>query len=176
MTPNMNHDREPKGHAGFSVLEVLVAAAIITVGVLGLLAAFPNALQTMRNSRETEIAMAAARSELDMIRAMPFPDPQHTGNPNILNTYNNVSFTAVGLAPPPGGGPMGLVTFLTEAQASAAFGGINCNFDLDSNTNSTAAPNYNFVVYPVKVEVRWGVGATEVRGITVTSIIMNHNP
>jgi len=166
-----------RAHAegGFSVVEVVAAMAVVTVGALSLLATVPALAGLSRAARESEIATNAARSELDVMRALPFPDPADPTAPNVFTLSQTRTFTAEGLEPPSAGEAHGRVTFLTEAEAGAAFA-INLDLDLDQRANETEPAHALFVVFPVRVEVRWRAGQNEVQAVTLTTLIADHAP
>jgi type II secretory pathway pseudopilin PulG len=160
--------------AGFTLIEATLASFVITVGVLALLGVFPGVLNLVRQSRETQVALSAARSRLDLMRTAPWPDPMNPTNPNLLNMYNGTTFTVLGLALPSTGNE-GSVTFLTEAQASAAYGGIPLDLNLNQITNETATADATWVCYPVAVTITWNDEQGLPRTVTMTSILYNNN-
>lgn len=161
--------RRTNGQRGFTLLEVMAAIALITIGLLGLLTVIPAMMTVTRMSRESQIATSAIRSQLDDMRSTPFPDPGNTATPNIFNTYNNATFTAVGLS-----GALGKVTFLSEAQASSLF---NVALDLDNDgvTSTATVVNTQYIAYPARVELFWTDSTNAARGVTLTTIIYNTN-
>lgn len=158
--------------SGFTLLETTIAIAVITLGLVALLAVLPHMISLSRISREVQVGVSAARSKIEEMRAMPFPS---AGSPNILDTYTGAgaTFTAVGLVPPPDG-VHGRIAFLTEAQAAAEYG-ITLDLDLDRTNNETEAAQSTFVSFPVRVSVSWLDEANQVRGVTLTTIVYNLN-
>ena len=53
---------------GFTLAEIMVTLAIVTVGMSGMLSAFSKALNVTRNIEENEIALAIAESTLEKYR------------------------------------------------------------------------------------------------------------
>ncbi|MCI0635813.1 MAG: prepilin-type N-terminal cleavage/methylation domain-containing protein [Actinobacteria bacterium] len=173
--------------AGISLLEVLVAIAIVVIAVLGLLAALPLVLAQSRTSRETQIATSAIRSKIDEMRGARFPLPSDPFGTNVLTFYTNVlnsTFTVAGLAPPSPTEAHGRITFLTEAQARAFYAkdgpdlnpdpDINFDLDLDGLDNETEAPSPVFTCFPVRIEVRW-LSDNHPRMLDVTTILYSND-
>jgi len=172
---------------GFSLIEVLVAIAIVVIAVLGLLAAMPLVLTLSRTSRETQIATSAIRSKLDEMRATRFPDPANPLAAHILSVYTdppNATFTVPGLDPPSPAALHGRITFLTEAQARAfaardgpdpdADPDIHFDLDLDGLDDETEAPSPFFTCFPVRVEVQWS-SDNQPRSVSVTTILYSND-
>mgnify|MGYP000864407623 CR=1 FL=1 len=61
------HHRE--GRAGFSLLEIVIAMAILGFGVMAVLQLFPRALQQTRQAAEQSTVASLARTELGKMRA-----------------------------------------------------------------------------------------------------------
>jgi prepilin-type N-terminal cleavage/methylation domain-containing protein len=59
--------RPARGQAGFSLIEVLIAGAIITVGLLAVLGMFGSALAATQSSQYDEIAHARATQALESV-------------------------------------------------------------------------------------------------------------
>jgi Tfp pilus assembly protein PilV len=162
---------------GFTILEVMMAIGVIAFGLLALLATFPNAMALFRSSRETQIAWSAARSKLDEMRALPFPDPAHPDAASLLDYSSpaRATFTVQGLT-----SGAGKISFLSERQASTAFGGVNLDLDVNRRNNENVTATASWIAFPVQVEVSWQSGedvagrATQ-RGITLTTLIYNAN-
>ncbi len=161
-----------QGEGGFTILEVTIAMALITLGLIALIAVFPGVLHLSRVSRETEVAYSAARSKLDEMRSVPFYDPSSPSATTIFDAYNNATFTVVGLLAPQGGGPIGKITFLTEAQAASLYN-ISLDLNLNGVTNEAVVSKY-FTAFPVKVEVSWWDDPFDTRTVTVNTIIYNN--
>jgi len=55
---------------GFTLLEVLIAVAILGVGIIAVMGLFPNSLRQARAAAERNAAATAAGSELSRLRAL----------------------------------------------------------------------------------------------------------
>jgi len=69
---------------GFTLVEVLVAAAILVVGLLGILTAFPAAYQDIMYGGRVTQAVALAQQKLEEVKAGGFPP---TGGTQTSGTY-----------------------------------------------------------------------------------------
>jgi prepilin-type N-terminal cleavage/methylation domain-containing protein len=69
--------------AGFSLIEVIVATAVLTVGVLGLAQLIVVSTVANRDARATTTATVLARSKMEELRAAPF-DGLAASPPGVL--------------------------------------------------------------------------------------------
>ncbi len=60
------------GEQGFTLIEVLVAAFILTLGALAIFMAFAMAVHNVQRSRDTQIASSVAQREMEKIRSLPY--------------------------------------------------------------------------------------------------------
>ncbi len=60
-----------RGDAGFTLVELLVSAALASVGFLGLAALHANALRTTAFGRDVTVATTLAAQELEALRRTP---------------------------------------------------------------------------------------------------------
>jgi type II secretory pathway pseudopilin PulG len=74
-----------KADAGFTLLEVIIAVVMLTVGVIGLLAAFAASVATLNQSREDSIARQEAQQFIEGIYAA-----RNSASLNF-NNFQNVS-------------------------------------------------------------------------------------
>jgi type II secretory pathway pseudopilin PulG len=90
-----------RGKGGFSLAEVLLAAALISVAVLAMVGLFPTALQNVRYGGHMSQASSLAQEMIEMIRTQPFSNVP----------FYNYPDTSV---PPPGGLPGPVSAHLTR--------------------------------------------------------------
>lgn len=156
--------------AGFTLVEVMAAAMIIMVAVLGASSAILSSAGLTRMNRDTERARQAVRQQLEQLQGMPFGE--------VFAAYNDVEDDDAGLTiPAPGAGfdvpglrPVdgdedglcGRITFpvtewdpgvLRENLDDPAFG-LPQDLDLDGVVDATDLAD-DYVLLPVRVEVRW---------------------
>lgn len=69
--------------AGFSLVELMAALAVLTIGLLGSVSLYYFGMDKMKAARETSTAMRAARNEIEYWRAQPF-DSLRAGSRDVL--------------------------------------------------------------------------------------------
>lgn len=79
----MNNKKQRKNQCGVSLIEVIVAVAIITLGVTVLMAQLEASFKITSVNRETNKAMAHLQAGLEKVISTPFN--------NIVGTYPNGS-------------------------------------------------------------------------------------
>jgi prepilin-type N-terminal cleavage/methylation domain-containing protein len=166
------------GQRGFTLIEVMIAAAVIAVGVLGSISAMSSTLQLATNSRESQIAIAGARQELEIIRDYAANCTTTAQFTLVYSLYNNQTFSVRGLAVPSGMSQCGSVAFLTETQTGAALG-YPGGLDLNGNGTTNDSPSaVTFNAYGVTATVAWtsetgSTSAQRLRTIQLTTVISN---
>jgi Tfp pilus assembly protein PilV len=96
-------NKKPR-QAGFTLVEAIVTALVLAVGVMGLMGAFALSGALSQTAREWTVASTAARGKIEEIRGASYT--------SVLATYNNQSFQVAGLTPARGDedGVVGRVT------------------------------------------------------------------
>lgn len=79
-----------RSRLGFSLIELLIAAAVLVIAILGLMATMTYSTRADVVSQETIVAMHSARAKLEEIQA-------GTSVATIQATYNNNNFAVPGL-------------------------------------------------------------------------------
>lgn len=148
---------------GFTIVEAVVAVAVLAIGLLGVVAALATTIRASGISTDTHLAATAIRNKVNDIQA---------GTGNFYTTWNNHTFTVAGLRSPPSGA-QGQVTLLTEAEAQTFFGS-SVYLDGDATPNETTAPAAGWKLYAVRVRVNWGDRTQNVtRTMDVTTVVVN---
>lgn len=90
--------------AGFTLVEAVVTALVLAVGVMGLMGAFALSGSLSATAREWTVASAAARGKIEEIRGSNYS--------SVLASYHNQTFDVAGLTPARADedGTVGLVT------------------------------------------------------------------
>ncbi len=63
--------RMPRGQSGFSILEMLLASAVLMVGIVSVVQLVPASLQLNANNRLDTLATVIAQRELDQMLGQP---------------------------------------------------------------------------------------------------------
>jgi prepilin-type N-terminal cleavage/methylation domain-containing protein len=169
--------------AGFSLIEMSVAAVVLTVAVCGLSGSMVSSLALDRVNHETALAEAAVRGTMERISGTTFDqtfarfnaDP--SDDPGGAGTSPGATFAVPGLHGV-GGALPGSISFpvgapgeLREDVDDARLGmprDLNGDGSIDSAPHST-----NYRILPVRVSVTWR-GVRGVRTLTVESMLCAH--
>ncbi len=179
--------RAKRSRAGFALVEVMMAAVVLTVAISGLSASILVAMSLNRVNRDTSIAQQAARRTLEEIESRTFSEIFAAYNANVgddaglLSAALGANFAVQGLNPLPGDadGQCGRVIFPTQLN-----GGIeqlredvvdvelgmplDLNGDLGVIDGLDHAANYRLL--PVRVRVEWQ-GAIGPRRVDMETIL-----
>jgi type II secretory pathway pseudopilin PulG len=85
ITPRVADKKAVESNAGFTILEIMIATAILTLGLVGILALFPVAIYTGKQIVEKSTSVVAAESVAEAIR-------QGLRNNLRFRTSNQVTF------------------------------------------------------------------------------------
>ena len=72
---------------GFTLIEVLIATAILAVGLTSVLVVLNKSMSTMAVARQSAAAMNLAREEMELIKNIKYPYPD---DPTDDNANNNI--------------------------------------------------------------------------------------
>ncbi len=138
---------------GFTLVEVAVAGAILTVGLLGFVAALSKTIEMDSRTNETVMAMRAAQDVIDEMWDLSRQDYWA-----VHDSYNGTDFDVEGLIPAGDRSAVGQVfIYDNEAAAKAALAS-SADIDLDrngtANENMSKAPS-QLRFLPVRVRVQW---------------------
>lgn len=179
--------RAKRSRAGFALVEVMMAAVVLTVAISGLSASILVAMSLSRVNRDTAIAQQAARRTLEEIESRTFSEIFAAYNANagddvgLLSAAPGANFAAQGLSALPGDadGLCGRVIFptqlnggveqLREDVVDAELGmPLDLNGDLGVIDALDHAANYRLL--PVRVRVEWQ-GAIGPRHVDMETIL-----
>jgi len=79
------------GGAGFSLVEVAIAGAIIVVGILALISLFPVSSANLVASASTTGAVGLGAQQIETMRNLPFPPP--SGNDTQTPVLGGITYT-----------------------------------------------------------------------------------
>lgn len=169
--------------AGFGLVEVMVALAIIAVGIVGLLGALLPAIQLSDTSRETTVAMNAARKMIVIMdRSWSFNDTfamyneDSADDPDGAGTAPGPGFIVEDLSAQPGDadGFVGRISF-PGAGAVLREDTINPELGMPRDLNGdgvvdAADHSGNYIILPVTVFIEWQ-GASGLRSTEISTLL-----
>ena len=178
----------PRGErAGFTLLEVMVAAVVLAVGVASVSGAMVSAIALNNVNRETSLAQQAARMMIETVRATNFGDTFETFNLSPFDdplgpaSAAGQNFAVAGLSPQPGDADnmagqivfptvvAGAVDFLREDVVDADLG---MPRDLNADGLIDALNHANdYQILPVRVRVAWR-GFSGNRALELESVLV----
>jgi prepilin-type N-terminal cleavage/methylation domain-containing protein len=166
----MGREKPKRDQRGFSLLELVIAMAVIALTLLSLMTLINSSAHLQEISREKAIATNAVRKILEEMRNAVFSEVYPRYNSNgadnpVGSASSGHTFSVAGLTPLVSGGLVGQIFFpevgssLREDVKDAALGmaaGKDLNRDgvIDGNPRNT-----DYRVLPVRVVILWrGVG------------------
>lgn len=176
--------RTRRARAGFSLIEVMIAGAILAIAASGIASSMVASLALGRVNRETVIAQAAAQKVVEEARGVPFSEAFACYNATAADdaaltvAARGPSFAVRGLEVVPGDadGMCGQVIFptigapeeLREDVVDAALGmprDLNSDNGIDTIDHST-----NYTLLPLRVRVQWR-GVSGVRTFDLETVL-----
>jgi len=117
MAITRTRSRKGNSNRGFTLVEVIISVLVLTVGIVGLLAAFAASLATLQQSREDSIARQEAQQFIEGIYAA-----RNTGAVSFSNLQNQSQdpvngLFKDGLQPANPAGPDGLMNTVDDLAA-----------------------------------------------------------
>ncbi len=188
MTIHRLKSRRKPAHAGFSMLELVVANAVLSVGLLGFTQALVTAMRAERMSHEQGLAFEAARRQVELTKTVGFSNVfglfnGHRGEDLLAPaTAPGAQFAVPGLQAPHESGPAlpGQILFpvlddqpgvLREDRARPEFGTL-LDLDLGHGVMDSGDDASDDRVLPVVIRVRWSsmAGTGQVRRTTMLGV------
>ncbi len=161
---------------GFTLLELMLAVCVVSVGLLGLLSVIKNGLDLDTTSRESHIALVEARKKLEEMKAAPFGElyDRYQSGGVIGNAFTLTAPVqdATGVKLPTLQSANGTITFLTEPQAASRFG--VASFDCNRDYDTADSPDASWRIYPIRIRITW-LSRGQTRQVELYSVIYNHN-
>src|SRR4051812_31343327 len=85
---------------GFTLLEVMVAALILVIGVLAVIGVFDSSRRLTTVSEKEEVVAHRAEAELERIQAMPFAAVALSSNPShVIDSADPDFYVTAGVPP-----------------------------------------------------------------------------
>jgi len=175
-------------HAGFALVEIMLSAGVLAMGVLGLFGALVASARLAAENRETALAHQAARAMCERMQATPFAQIFATYNtdpsddPGGPGTAPGASFAVAGLEPAQAGAGVkageiffptialhGTAVALCESVSDPALG-MPRDLNGDGRIDAGALTGH-YLVLPVRVRVRWR-GFSGERSLELASLLI----
>ena len=161
--------------AAHSLLEVMVALGVVALGVASVFSVIFFGMRGESETQEHAIAVQAATTQMEEIRNIPLD--------TVLASLSERSFFAVlgdrgqRLEPPASAvaPEAGRVEFCRESGAPGDLPSVKDEFGLDLDLNGDGdlldGPAEDFVVYPIKITIRWRTTGGESQARVFRSIL-----
>ena len=181
MRTGTKHPTIGRGEAGFSLFEVLVAAAVLAVGACAVTAAMIHGMAVGATNSETQEAQEAARRVLEQISAVPVrevfsrynqdpkDDPQGAGTA-VGNVVTVTSASGAALDAEiifPNAGDTSVIREDVDDPELGLPRDLNADSAIDDLDHSG-----DYVMLPVRVRVTWK-GVTGTRSLDICSVLLD---
>jgi prepilin-type N-terminal cleavage/methylation domain-containing protein len=180
--------RRPGPQAGFTLLEVMMAATVMVVGLMGFLQVMVLAIGSSSANREADLATDAARQQIEVIQATNFRDIFRMFNdapgddPGAIGSAPGADFAVPGLDPDPAD-PDGMVGRIDLPSVDVGNGvqhlredfqdsdlGMPRDLTGDGVWNDMLDHSGDYQLLPVVVRLRWR-GATGISRMEFRTVI-----
>jgi len=151
-----NHNRvKVINNSGMSFIEVVIAMAIITVAIIGMVAAINSNVFLAENTRETSLAINAARAMVETLQDYPAFTGTFAAYSGVNASFDVTGLEAVTGAP---NGKPGQIIFpgsggrLLESVTDTRLG---MPYDLNGDGDAIDDATADYKILPVTVRVEW---------------------
>jgi hypothetical protein len=157
--------------AGFTLVEICIAAAVLAIAISGMLGALIAGFSLDRVNRESAIAQQAAQAALEQLQGLPFAEVYRSYNGwngddvGLTQVARGASFAVPGLDPQIGDGdgicgevlfPTLVVGVVPQLRENVADDMLGMPRDLDGSGAVDALDHSgNYRLLPVRVRVQW---------------------
>ncbi len=164
--------RRSRGNAGFTLVEIMISATVLVVGLLGFAQVIAYSVGSTTTNQETNLAVEAARAKIEEIQTANFDDlfalynPIGGDDPGGAGTAPGNTFTVPGLQPDPND-PDGIVGQVIIPTMVGATGGWEIREDFQSAGLGTPRDlsgdgvidqldhSGDYGIMPVQVQLQW---------------------
>jgi uncharacterized protein (TIGR02598 family) len=89
-----------RAHAGFNLIEVVIAVAVCAIGLLAVIGLLPHALESARNMADRTVAATMVEQIVAEYRAGGFDNIPLPGDPPVSRVFAQDGFTTNDINPP----------------------------------------------------------------------------
>lgn len=82
-----------RNNAGFTLIEILIATVILTIGSLGVASLTVSIMGGNSLSNRTTTATILAQNQMENIKSFGFAGTPAAGTPQLIENYNSISMT-----------------------------------------------------------------------------------
>ncbi|MBI4616028.1 MAG: hypothetical protein HY720_20595, partial [Planctomycetes bacterium] len=151
--------------AGFNLLEVSFASAILAVGIFGLVSAILSSNRLNEQSRESQLALHGAQTVAAEIQAYA---RGHTLD-EVIGAYDGQTVAVKGLTEVEGASDVIRIDFILDETAVTPALDINN----DGDTSDPAVPVTEVVIAPVRIRAQWSPPVGGDRTLEIVTTIFN---
>jgi type II secretory pathway pseudopilin PulG len=179
MNSGSNRNRsaaERQGIAGMTMVELMIVMVILVVALLGFVFGLGVTVQDVSASKQSYVALNAARSKIEEMKGQRFRSlytdfGPGSGSDSFVVTYEEEGKTFT--LESPSGGDAGQITFCVDETAISGDYGWVSTYDLNGDGDSTDADvSLNYKLLPVVIRVSW-VDVYGSRDIEVKTILFD---
>ena len=158
---------KPRDRSGFTLIEVMIAAIVLAVAILGLMSLIPTVTQLTETTQEGNLALNASLQMSEAIRQYADADfvyvwKAYNGitadDPNGAGTAPGNVFSVSGLQNAAGSSQVGSITFYTDENGTgnaALNAKLGMPKDLDSVPGTSADVSATYTLLPFRIAVDW---------------------
>lgn len=159
--------------SGFTLVELMIVMAILVVAILGFVFGLGVSIQEVSASKQSYMALNAARSKIEELKGEKFRYLYTDFGPGSAGQTFAVTYEEEGktfVLEPQGGGNGGTITFYTDETSIPASFEWETTYDLNGDGDSADADvSSNYKILPVMISIAWedsyGARVEEVRTI-----------
>ena len=157
----------PSRRSGFTLLEVMIAAVVLAVAILGLMSLIPTVTQLTETTEEGNLALNASLQVSEAIRQYADQSFAYTWmaynsnpavDPNGVSTAPGATFSVSGLTNSAGSSQVGTITFYTDENGTgnaALDAKLGMPKDLDSKAAVSSDVSATYTLLPFRIAVDW---------------------
>jgi len=183
--PTRRAPERRRGRRGWSILEITVAVALLTIALCGITGSIVASDRMQNVNRESTLAEAAVRNALEMMRGVPFATAFARYNSSVADdpasgASPGADFAVEGLTAAPGDldGMPGEIVFpvvnaggVPQLREDVTLSALGMPRDLNGDTlTDNVDHSADYRILPVRVQLRWS-GANGIRTLTAETVL-----
>ena len=171
-----------RARSGFTLIELMIAASLLSLAVLGLMGLIPMVTNLSETAQDTNLATAAIQQTAEAIRqysdasfAYVWRDYNSTASddPNGSGTAPGATFAVSGLYNTAGNTTVGSITFYVNETVTNTTIGLPKDLNGDSDSSDTDVSG-SYTILPFTVSVDWKDRAGLQRHLEISSQVVDY--